>query len=272
MRYSGIQPQYFPRLHYFARILNVDVFVSRDDCQFLRKHKYPDGKTGKSYQAHTPIKTPNGEFLMNFPTVHDGFSPIYKTNIPYDSSWTEDHLKTIKINYARSMNFKDVYSDLEIILSSKLETVGILNMATISWGIFYLLGKKLKKIENLGISNINDLLENQSQFRLKKIHKAMETNATKNIEKFESLSPNEKIVALIKEMGAVEDYCGGTSIAAYIDHSLFEKNGIKINVQDWKCKEYPQQFNKQAGFIPNLSIIDLLMNTSKKDAIEILIG
>ena len=84
MRYSGIQPQYFPRLHYFARILNADIFVSRDDAQFLRKHKYPDGKTDKSYQAHTPIKTPSGIYLLNVPTKHEGFIPIYKTAISYN--------------------------------------------------------------------------------------------------------------------------------------------------------------------------------------------
>jgi hypothetical protein len=270
MRYSGIQPQYFPRLHYFARILNTDVFVSRDDCQFLRKHKYPDGKTGKSYQAHTPIKSPNGEFFLNVPTQHAGFSPIYKTEIAYNFTWVEDHLKTIALNYSKAPNFKEVYSNLEIILNSKPKTIGDLNLLTILWGITYLLNEKLESADSLSLDNINNLLSKQQTFRIKKILKSMDMNATKNLEEFENLSPNEKIVKLITETGANEDYCGGTSIAAYIDHSLFEKNGISIKVQDWKLEPYPQLFQKQCPFVPNLSIIDLLMNAPRDEAIRVL--
>ena len=265
MRYSGIQPQYFPRLHYFARILNADIFVSRDDAQFLRKHKYPDGKTDKSYQAHTPIKTPSGIYLLNVPTKHEGFIPIYKTAISYNFTWAEDHLKTIQINYSKSPNFNDIYKDLELILSNKFDTLDSLNLATISWPILYLLGKKLNKIDDLKV-------EKQDSFRLTSIKKAIEADSVKDFKKFDSLSPNEKIVKLCREFGGDEDYCGGTGATAYIDHGVFEKNGIKITVQDWKCSEYPQLFTKQQEFIPNLSIIDLLMNVSREGAIKILNG
>ena len=61
-------------------------------------------------------------------------------------------------------------------------------------------------------------------------------------------------------------------MAAYMDRSLFEQHGIKITVQDWKCKEYPQLYKKQQGFIPNLSIIDLLMNVSVDEAVKIIKG
>ena len=270
MRYTGIQPQYFPRLHYFARILNTDVFVLRDDAQFVRKHKYPDGKTGKSYQAHTPIKTPAGIFLLSLPTKHDGFKPLYKTGISYDLPWVEDHLKTIHINYANSPYFEKVFKDLNTVFSSKFNTIASLNTTTIIWGILYLLGEKIEKEGDLNLDRVNKTLKKQNKFRLKNIYKATNAKATSDLKKFDSLSPNEKIIALCEEFGANEDYCGGTGVAAYVDHEIFKKKGITINVQDWNGKPYKQLFQKQQGFIPNLSVLDLLFNVSSDEALSIL--
>lgn len=268
MRYSGIQPQYFPRLHYFARILNSDIFVSRDDCQFLRKHKYPDGSTGKSYQAHTPIKTANGQFLLNVPSEHDGFKSISKTKVSNDSLWREDHLKAVKLSYIKTPYFKTVFPQLEIILNSEFKTIGELNLATIIWAISYLLEKNTDKAEDLNLDRINNFLEHQDKFRLKKIKRSMDMKSVHDLNKFENFTPNEKIITLIKEAGADEDFCGGTGVAAYLDHIQFDKNGIKVTVQNWKCKDYPQLFSKRQSFIPNLSIIDLLMNVSIEEALE----
>lgn len=267
MRYSGIQPQYFPRLHYFARILNADVFVMRDDAQFVNKHKYPDGRVGKSYQAHTPIKQSFGMHLLAIPIKHEGLLPLYKTKIVYGDSWTESHLKSLRIAYGKAANFNILYPEIETILTSNYPYVADLNKATIFWGLLHLLGERKVKSENLNVNNVMKYLGKEKQFRLKKIQNASETSI-----QFEKLSANEKIVALIKEVGADEDYCGGTGAAAYMDEGIFKKNGIKVTVQDWKCKEYPQLFNKQQGFIPNLSIVDLLMNTDLERAQSIMQG
>src|SRR3989344_745861 len=97
VRYSGIQPQYFPRLHYFARILATDIFVIRNDAQYVRKHKYPNGSIDKSYQAHSPIKQALGRQLLSVPTQHEGFAPLAATKIFYDQTWMQNHLKALQI-------------------------------------------------------------------------------------------------------------------------------------------------------------------------------
>ena len=106
----------------------------------------------------------------------------------------------------------------------------------------------------------------QNTFRLKRIVKESETETTKN---YPESKKNERIIALCKELGATEDYCGGTATAAYVDHSLFDESGIKITVQDWKCKQDDQLYTNQS-FIHNLSVIDLLMNVSHKRAYEVI--
>lgn len=268
MRYSGIQPQYFPRLHYFARILDADIFMIRDEAQFLRKHKYPDGKNGKSYQADTPIKFASGPQFLSVPVKHsaEGLLPIYKTEISYDFPWVEEQIATINLFYARAKNFSKTFPHIELILTQKYKYISELNIASILWGILFLLEKEITT-KTLTLAYVNEVLKNQSTFRLKEIRLSSES---KSIAKFNEMNANEKIVALIKEVEANEDYCGGTSVAAYVDHSLFKKNAITMVVQDWNCKEYPQLFMRQQGFIPNLSIVDLLCNVSPDEACSIL--
>ena len=269
MRYTGLQPQYFPRLHYFARILNTDIFVIRDDVQFVRKHKYPDGKTDKSYQADTPIKQSTGVQLLSVPVKHVGeYTSIAKTAISYDADWVGSHLKTVGFVFAKLTNFSTLFSSLTQLLQSKYQRLSDLTSATIFWGILILLGENVTP-QKLTLDYINLLLKKQRRFRLKQIQMATETEVVKQ---FTTESANEKILALIKSIGANEDYCGGTAVAAYLDKGIFARNGITINVQNWRCQQYPQLFMRQQGFIPNLSIIDLLMNVSAMEAAAILKG
>lgn len=265
MRYSGIQPQYFPRLHYLARILNADIFVVRDDVQFVRKHKYPDGHNDKSYQANTPIKQSFGINLLTVPTQHEGMLPIHQTKISYEYKWVEDHLKALQTSYSRAKNFDHFYPEIETLLSKKYSSIGELNLATIIWSLLHILGKQNVQSDSLTLETVNKLLREQNYFRLKEIRLASKIKALDK-----NLSANEKIAALCREIGADEDYCGKTGFDAYMDQDFFKTNGIKITVQDWHCQPYDQLFTKQQGFLPNLSIIDLLMNTAQPEAARIL--
>lgn len=269
MRYTGIQPHYFPRLHYFARILATDTFVIRDDVQFVRKHKYPDGKTGKSYQADTPIKHAGGIHLLMIPIQHNGKKSINKTEVQYNNGWIETQLKTIEIFYKKSPNFPKIFPEIEAILTKKYKILAELNIATILWGLLRFAGLRSVSTDMLSIDFVLQKIKKQNMFRLQSIQKASEV---KSLERLKNANPNGKIIALIKEVGANEDYCGGTGVAAYMDKDLFAQHGIRITVQDWKCREYPQLYVKQQGFIPNLSIMDLLMNVSNDEAIKIIKG
>ncbi|OGY26540.1 MAG: hypothetical protein A2Z42_01455 [Candidatus Woykebacteria bacterium RBG_19FT_COMBO_43_10] len=268
MRYSGIQPQYFPRLHYIARILNADIYMIRDDVQHVRKHKYPDGHTDKSYQVHTPIKQSFGKNLLSVP-VKNKFALIVDTQINYEQNWVADHLKALQVVYGRSPNFKKIFDEISSLLSTRYKSIAQLNIATTLWAILRLLGEKDIQVNNLTIDYVNEKLKNRSLFRLKKILRGSQTQTFKSSQ---DLDPNEKIIALCKEVSATEDYCGGTGATTYMDEKLYKKNGIKITVQDWKCKEYTQLFTKQQGFIPNLSIIDLLMNVPTEEAVKVIKG
>ena len=269
MRYTGIQPQYFPRLHYFARILAADIFCVRDDVQFVRRHKYPDGKNGPSYQAHSPTKLPSGIYFQTVPISHGNLTSIDETHINYKENWTNSHIYTLKTAYGRAPNFAVIFPEVKSVLEKKYETLLELNLKTILWGVLRLLGESKVTDDKLTLDYVNDKLSRPHGFRLKEIKLATELKVTK---KFKNMTANEKIIAIFKELGATEDYCGGTAMTAYVDKALFDRNNIKITVQDWKCQKYKQLFDDKAGFIPNLSIIDLLMNVPHEEAVKIING
>ena len=52
----------------------------------------------------------------------------------------------------------------------------------------------------------------------------------------------------------------GSGALSYMNLDKFKKENIKVYVSDFKQEPYKQLWEKQQGFIKNLSIIDLLFN------------
>jgi len=259
MRLSGYQPQYFPRLHYFARILSSDIFEISDYVQFVKKHAYiKDGnkKRGKSYQADTPIKSNAGLVYLTVPVSDGDLLPINKTPIDYTHDWRRKHLKSIEMAYSKSKNFNLLFPEITSILSSYYKSIGNLNTQTILWGLLRILGEEKYSSETSTIEYINKLLEEKNLFRLKKVCLISETSVSPP---HGTRDANEWLVDMCKYFDVSEYYFGGTSAAAYMDFAKLKNAHIELVEQNWKCKEYRQRYS-QSQFIPNLSIIDLLMN------------
>lgn len=149
---------------------------------------------------------------------------INETNLVIDPIYTQKLLKTLTQCYAKAPYFNDVFPLLENILNQKEE-----NLAE------YLKFLILKICEYLNIStNIvtSSLLCNNK-----------------------NLKGQDKIIDICKLVGANEyiNSIGGTSLYSFDE---FSRNGIKLSFLKPGDISY-KQFNH--AFIPNLSIIDVLM-------------
>ena len=258
MRLAGYQPQYFPRLHYFNRMLNSEITEISDYLQFVKKHSYqlPDGsmKRGKSFQAHIIIKLSTGTYTLAIPTA-DTLLPINVVAPVYLEDWAQKHLKTMESAFGKAVNFKRFYPEISEILNRQYKSISDLNTKTIIWGVIRLLTDEPINIRSLSLTDLNNRLKLQKIFRLKKIVLASETS----IPAPNKGEANDWIISLCKHLGADEYIYGGTSSVAYMDPEKFKNAGIQIVIQDWKCPQYNQQF-PQIGFIPNLSVLDLVFN------------
>ena len=65
-----------------------------------------------------------------------------------------------------------------------------------------------------------------------------------------------RLISICEQLGA-ETYLSGSRGRNYIQQEKFIDAGIKLEYHDYKHPVYKQQFD---GFIPYLSIIDLLFN------------
>jgi hypothetical protein len=262
-RLCGYQPHYFPRLHYFARALDSDAFGLCDYLQFVRSHAFPmpngTSKTERSHQAHAPIKLASGTFYLSIPT-HAAFAPINETEIDYSHRWVRKHLGSIENGYSKSPNFSTLFPEIEAVLAPRYKSLGHLTVQTVLWGLARLVSDDPVDFDKLSIMAMNDLLEQEHPFRLKKVFLASDSPVPPSKEKG---GANDWIIELCRWEGATEYHCGGTGWQAYMDADKFTLAGVKPVVQSWRCPQYRQRY-RSIGFLPNLSIIDLVMNEDLK--------
>ena len=124
----------------------------------------------------------------------------------------------------------------------------------------------IEEILNFKEINLGKFLENS----IKKIIEYLEINTTilisSEIEKDNMLKGKNKILDICKNLGASEYYnaIGGQELYSYEE---FNKEGIKLKFLKSGNIEYKQFKNE---FIPNLSIIDIMMFNSKEKIKEFL--
>lgn len=237
-------------------MLASDVFVIRDDVQFVRSHRYPDGTRGVSFQAHTPVKAPDGVHLLTVPVKRGGSLPIHRTGVSYDHDWARKHVKSVKSFYSSSPNLRALLPQIEELSSCRFATLANLNIATICWAFGHIHGVALRIPEELTIERVNELLDGRRVLRLRRIILGSTCRLTSGGDS----GPSDRVVELCKLTGADEYLCGGTARRAYLDADLLERNGIALSIQDWTCPTYRQQHLAKVGFAANLSILDLLLN------------
>jgi hypothetical protein len=271
VRLSGYQPQYFPRLHYFARILDSDIFTISDYLQYVRKHAsvLSDGTRARvfSYQAHVPIKTREGSLLLDIPVRKGGVQgrqSLNEAQIDYSSSWQQKHLNNIHSHYLRAPRYEAVFPSLSLVISQRYSSLAEYTIETFLWGLGILMDIPCVRPKGPTLAEINDNLS-RFPFRLKKIIR-MSQSGIPPADKI-TVDANDWLIDTCRSYGADEYVYGGTAARAYMDFQKFECAGIVPVEQNWHCPQYSQL---HGAFIPNLSIIDLLMNIPPAEAREIL--
>lgn len=183
------------------------------------------------------IKTADGWQWLTVPVI--GRSPHLKINevlIDNSSDWGKNQWKALYCNYSKAPYFKQYAEFFEKSLSKKWELISELNIHLIS-GILKITGveKKIKKTSEMKIEGVR----------------------------------TERLVNIARAVGA-DAYLSGPGGKGYMELEKFEKAGIRVVFQEFKNPGYNQQFMKN-GFLPGLSIVDLLFNCGPK-SVDIILG
>ena len=223
------QPNYLPWIGFFNNVSMSDTYVILDSVQFER-----DGFTNRN-----KIKLPDSQTGWTWLTVPVGKGNSQKliTDVEIDNrqDWREASLTAINRIYKSSPYLKDYSQFLDGIYKKDWDNLSELNIFIIK-ELFAILGLRPQII------------------------KASELNI--------SSKKSDLILDICKKVGATE-YLSGITGREYMDMERFKESGIKVNFQDFKHPVYTQVRNRSIPnppFIPNLSILDLLLSCGPESA------
>ena len=176
------------------------------------------------WQNRNRIKTAQGWQWMTVPVRYRFPQKVNEVYINNAVEWKKKHLQAMLTNYNRAPYFKQVVVILEDAFSKEWEFISELNVHLI---------ESFKKLLNL------------------EAKKSVCSSGLKLREE-----PTDRLIDICRALGA-DTYLAGQGGMEYIDLERFEKNGLKVIVQEFKHPVYPQMFEE---FQSHLSIVDLLCN------------
>ena len=213
------QPNYLPYLGFFDKMKKSDIVVIYVDAQFEKG----------DFQHRNRIRIYHGWKWLTVP-VEKKPIPINEIIIKNEVAtwkgvrWSDNHFKDIRDNYKDTPYYITYEKEIKRIYETKYDKLVDLNMELINF---------LKKAFDIEAEIV---FSSDLGFTSK---------------------GTERLVEIVEVLGG-DVYLSGPAGRNYIDLSLFEKKGIKVEFQEFKHPVYKQRYEE---FIPNMSAIDTLFNT-----------
>ena len=156
------------------------------------------------------------------------FSPINQVEIDNKLNWREANREKIFESYTDAPFFNLYRNYLDDLYKQKWDMLFEINFETIK-KVLEWLGIKITLVRSSEL-NISD-------------------------------TATERLVKICKATGA-DAYVSGLGGKQYLNEKLFSDNKISLEYQNYATVTYPQHLSNK--FVPNLSILDLLMNVGPK--------
>ncbi|HXV27731.1 MAG TPA: WbqC family protein [bacterium] len=221
------------QLHYLPWLRYFHKIASADTFVVLDDIQF--NKNG--WQNRNKIKTQQGEFLLTIPVLHSFQQLLSEVAIDKKISWQKKHWGTISNAYRKASCFKDHDVFFRQIYEKEWAKLNELNNEMLTYFVKFLgIRTKIVRSSELAVKG----------------------------------EASERLVNLCKELGADTYLTGSFAAGAYLDQAMFEKQKIEVKRHAFECPVYPQLY-PEAGFIPELSIVDLLFNCGTK-SLEVLMN
>jgi len=223
---SAHQPNFLPYLGFFDKMLKSDIFVIRDEVQFVEKDFHHRNKIRiKNNKDQKPqskwIRVPVKKEIRHLRKIEIKKN-VRDKNVP----WNLNMSRQIKGNYQGTPFFERYYSEFEkLILHDDNNKLVDYNMKIIRY---------LKDS-----FNINTEIVFASELGYNKTGRA-----------------TEDLIRIAKAVGT-EIYLSGIGGKGYLDQKLFYKEKVELRFQRFNHPVYHQGGD---GFLPNLAAIDALFN------------
>ena len=185
------------------------------------------------WQSRNKVKTAAGATILSVPVHARLGASLDEVEICREARWARKHWRTIEQNYRAAPYFQEHAAFLEATYAQEWRHLNALNRHMLSYFI-----------SALGITT---RIEYASDL-------AVPGRAT------------ERLVNLVRAVGGDRYYSGAFAVEAYLDAARLEEAGIALELQHWTAPVYPQL---HGDFVPDLSIVDLLLNCGPR-SLEVL--
>ncbi len=182
-----------------------------------------------SWRNRNKIKTSNGLIWLTVPvlTKKRFGQSIMEVQINNRNNWRKKHLKAIHMNYIKAPFFNKHKEFLASVYEREWKLLVDLDIY---------LTVEISKL--LGIKT-NFIRASEIQLKQDKIH---------------------RLIDLCKILN-IDTYLTGPLARNYLTAEMFEKEGLKLEFQEYYYNEYPQLYG---DFVHNVSIIDTLFNCGEE--------
>ena len=220
------------QLHYLPWLRYFEKIL-RADC-FIVLDNIQFNKNG--WQNRNQIKTAEGALLLTVPVLRKAAQSLDEVRINNAVPWRKKHWRSIEQAYARAPYFRAYAPALEAMYQEEYATLNALNRRMLTFFLAALGSEtRIEYASRLGAPG----------------------------------KATERLVQLIKAVGGDCYYSGAYALEVYLDADALRAAGIDLRLQAWTAPRYTQLHGE---FIPDLSILDLLLNHGPASARILLEG
>lgn len=180
----------------------------------------------RSWQQRNQIKTANGPIWLTVPVLSKGRRDQLITEVEIDRSrdFPQSHQKALELNYKKAPHFDACAPQLLSLLAADNRLLTDSTISVIAW---------LR--DALGI-----------------------TTPIRRTSEFEVTGAKAELLASICEQVGATEYISPPGSKDYLEETdAFARRGIPLRYFNFAHPEYPQRFG---GFLPYMSVVDLLFN------------
>ena len=171
--------------------------------------------------------------MLTVPVHAKSSSRIVDVAVDNTQHWQRRHLRAIDQNYSAAPHFNSIMDQLREYYAKPYPSLAELNTEMLQ---FWLV--------QLGITTPTV--------------RASELNVDGEA--------TDRLINLVRAVGGDSYYSGAYALDVYLDAGKLEQAGIGLMLQRWQAPKYNQLHDE---FLPDLSIVDLLMNTGS-DALRVI--
>jgi len=196
------QPNFFPWLGYFDKLVRADVFVVLDHVQ------YPKSEGNWSNRVKLAVNGRADWFTMPVVRAYEGFRRIDEMQIDNAAPWRRKLLQLLRTNYGKAPAFDTVFPVVEPWIERQADRLSDYNLHAIA-----------SICERLGLRS-SHIVRSSS----------LDVHGTKT----------DLLVSIVKAVGGTR-YLSGDGSARYQDDAVFMAAGIDVAYQRFVHPIYPQR-------------------------------